>query len=442
MADTTEFRRAIKAGDVERVKRMLKSHFNPNTRYSHEWTALHFAAKDGNNQIAELLLDGGAEVNALSALWETALDQARRHDHAAVAKLIERRCAKPGFQVSLHAAVYAGDLKWVKKHLDSGADINLRCKGQLPLCIALERRHWSIGRYLLKSGADVKRAQSDGDTALHCAARYADEALIKALIRAGADVNAPGAWNWRPLSVAAAVGNIEIVQLLMAQGAKVNADAAGSAIDAGYDDLARFLIEQGARVSLRQAVECGDVGLVRRMIHEGVDLNEGDKHSSHSPVATAIEKDRPDIVQMLLEAGADPNVQTSVLEGKNYLLGGDTPLHEAVYRASAKFVKLLLTYGADPDIQNARSESALELAKRREKTHLVQLMEKHLENRIAKDAVQKLFTIAKVAELLSVDESFVTDLIKRGKLVQLKLDAVTIRVPESSLAKYLGSLRP
>jgi ankyrin repeat protein len=116
-------------------------------------------------------------------------------------------------------------------------------------------------------------------------------------------------------------------------------------------------------------------------------------------------------------------------------------LHDAVHSGSARLVKVLLAYGADPDIQDARSQSPLEVAKRRDKTRLVHLMEKHLEERMAKNAVEKLLTIAKVAALLSVDEAFVVNLIKTGKVAQLKLDPDTVRVPEGSLARYLASLR-
>ena len=48
--------------------------------------------------------------------------------------------------------------------------------------------------------------------------------------------------------------------------------------------------------------------------------------------------------EILLQSGADPNVQNS--------RKGETPLHVAVYSGSAEIVELLLRHGANMDIQN------------------------------------------------------------------------------------------
>ena len=104
-------------------------------------------------------------------------------------------------------------------------------------------------------------------------------------------------------------------------------------------------------------------------------------------------------------------------------------------------VKLLLSHGADPDIQDAKALSPLEIAKRRGNTHLVNLMEGHLERKQTEKALQQLYTVHKVAELLSVEEAFVLNLIAKGKLRKVKLDADTVRIPASSVAQFLASLK-
>jgi ankyrin repeat protein len=441
MADTKKFRQAIKDSDLEVLKAITATRFDVNTRYQHDWTGLHFAAKAKQVGIVRLLI-AGIEVNAVSEIWQTPLDVARQHGNDSVLDALTKAGGKSATDMWVHAAVFAGDAAKVKKHLASGADVNALVRGELPLCIALERRRWPMADHLLKAGADVNRAQADKDTALHCAARSgADGKTIKKIIKAGADVNARGRWNWRPLSVAADAGELEIATLLIASGAKANSEAAGAALEQGHDDLTRMLIDEGAKVSLCQAVKCGHIPVVRRMIQQGVDLNASDEDSSRFPLILAIENDRSEIAEMLLAAGADPNAQTSVHHGRDYVYGGDTPLHEAVSSGSAKLVKLLLNYGADPDIQDAGNETPLETAKRRGRGHLVDVMEKHLESKITRSAVEKLLTVAAVASLLSVDEPFVQGLIRQGKLSQLKLDPVTLRIPESSVARYLPNLR-
>ncbi len=442
MADTKKFRQAIKDGDLEAVKAITATRFDINTRYQHDWTGLHFAAKAKHVGIVRLLIDAGIDINAVSEIWQTPLDVARQHGNDSIIDAVTKAGGRSATDMWVHAAVFAGDAGKLKKHLASGADVNALVRGELPLCIALERRRWPMVDHLLKAGADVKRAQADKDTALHSAARSgADEKIIRKIIKAGADLNARGRWNWRPLSVAADAGELEIASILIAHRAKPNSDAAAAALEQGHDDVARMLIDAGAKVSLCQAVKCGHIPVVRRMIQEGADLDASDDDSSRFPLILAIENDRPEIVEMLLAAGADVNAQTPVHHGREYVYGGDTPLNEAVSCGSAKLVKLLLNYGADPDMQGGGNESPLEMAKRRGRGHLVDVMEKHLESKITRSAVEKLLTVAAVASLLSVDESFVQDLLRQGKLSQLKLDPVTLRIPESSVARYLASLR-
>ena len=115
-------------------------------------------------------------------------------------------------------------------------------------------------------------------------------------------------------------------------------------------------------------------------------------------------------------------------------------MHLAVLKASARMVKLLLAAGADPDADNDEHLTPLELAKRRGSSHLVHLMESHIDRNRRDRAVEQLYTIHRVAELLSVDTPFVLQLIKTGKLLELKLNPETSRIPESSVGRYLSGL--
>jgi hypothetical protein len=144
--------------------------------------------------------------------------------------------------------------------------------------------------------------------------------------------------------------------------------------------------------------------------------------------------------QARLEFTANPNEQDETLQGSEAPFGGDTPLHDAVHKGSVKMVKLLLAHGADPDIQNAQGLSPIELAKRRDQTHLVSLMEKQIDRAVIGESIDQLYTVGKVAELLSVEEAFVTKLLAEGKLRQVKLDATMTRIPASSPRKHVSKL--
>jgi excisionase family DNA binding protein len=241
-------------------------------------------------------------------------------------------------------------------------------------------------------------------------------------------------------------GHEDGVRFLIQNGADASyraKDRTGPVSEAVHEDhfeLARFLIDSGANCSLHHAVQCGHLAKARQLLSEGADVREEDDRWIGPPMAVAIWQDSVEMVQRLLEFKANPNEQDEICQGSDGPFGGNTPLHDAVLKGSVKMVKLLLAHGADPDIQNAQRLSPLELAKRRDQTHLVSLMEKQIDRAVIGESVDQLYTISKVAELLSIEEAFVTKLLAEGKLRQVKLDATLTRIPASSLKKYIAKL--
>jgi excisionase family DNA binding protein len=447
MFNTNKVRSAIKAGDTKLLEEMLPEGLDPNATLKQHWTLLHLAAKAGQASIVAFLLDRGARVNAQSGMRQTPLDVALNGQQTKIAELLQKHGGRKGVELSLHSAVLAGDIKLVKKHLEAGADINSRDRGELPLCLALSRHRWDVAALLLKKRADVTKRQENRNMALHEAA-YAgvDGTVLKAILDLGADVNAVGCDSMTPLCCAASGGHEDAAKFLMQNEADVGfraKDGTGpvsEAIHAAHVALARFFIDSGAKCSLHHAVQCDHLARARQLLSEGADVQEEDDCYMDSPMGVAIWNDSVEMVKLLMEFGASPNDQKPISQGRDGAYGGDTPLHNAVQKGSAKMVKLLLAHGADPDIQNAYRLSPVELAKRRDQTHLVNLMEKQIDRSVIGESVEQLLTIGKVAELLSVEEAFVTKLLADGKLRHVKLDTNITRIPASSLRKYITKL--
>lgn len=69
---------AVDFGDEKAAKMLLrcaKCNVNPYT-YFHRLTPLHFAAQDGRNELVELLIDNGADINARNHSLGTPLNYA------------------------------------------------------------------------------------------------------------------------------------------------------------------------------------------------------------------------------------------------------------------------------------------------------------------------------------------------------------------------------
>lgn len=61
-----ELIKAVKSRDIKRVIELLERGANPNAKDEYGWTPLHHAAKKGSVDIAKLLINKGANVNAKS----------------------------------------------------------------------------------------------------------------------------------------------------------------------------------------------------------------------------------------------------------------------------------------------------------------------------------------------------------------------------------------
>ena len=111
----------------------------------------------------------------------------------------------------------------------------------------------------------------------------------------------------------------------------------------------------------------GHVELLERLLARGADL-EIAAHNNlrvrplHGAVAHSDPTRAVTLARILLDAGADPNVQQD---------GGMSPLHEAVYNANSELVDLLLDSGANPHLSNDDGDSPLQLARSKGETSIV-----------------------------------------------------------------------
>ena len=83
----------IQGADVEMIKLVLARRADLNTVDKHGWTALMWAAFRNYEDVAKLLLAGGADVN-LKTQAGTALSVATQYHHPAIAKLLQDAGAK------------------------------------------------------------------------------------------------------------------------------------------------------------------------------------------------------------------------------------------------------------------------------------------------------------------------------------------------------------
>jgi ankyrin repeat protein len=124
----------------------------------------------------------------------------------------------------LHLAAFFGWAELANTLIDRGADVNSRSTNSMkntPLHAAAAGGHVLLVDLLLKRGAHPNATQEGGWTALHTAAQSGNRALAEMLLANGADVNQRAENNQSPLDMALLKGHQDMVELLEQLGAKL-----------------------------------------------------------------------------------------------------------------------------------------------------------------------------------------------------------------------------
>ncbi|KLU92670.1 hypothetical protein MAPG_11614 [Magnaporthiopsis poae ATCC 64411] len=185
------------------------------------WTPLQWAAENGLETVARLLLDRGADKDAGDGSSSTPLHRATKNGHEAVTRLLVQagadKNAKDGYgRTPLHWAAENGHEAVARLLVQAGADKNAKdSDGRTPLHWAAENGHEAVARLLVQAGAD-KEAKDNygGGTPLHWAAMNGHEAIVRLLVQAGADKEAKDRYGGTPLHLAAEKGHEAIARLL------------------------------------------------------------------------------------------------------------------------------------------------------------------------------------------------------------------------------------
>ncbi len=151
---------AAATGRAQRVRELLKKDPELAHAYSSDgWTALHL--NFGNGEIVKILLDSGADINAVSKNRFVAapLQGAAASKRLEIARLLLARGAKvntrgEGGGSPLHEAAGNGQIEFAQLLLDHGADVNAKDDdSKTPLTIALEYKQTEMAKFLREHGA-------------------------------------------------------------------------------------------------------------------------------------------------------------------------------------------------------------------------------------------------------------------------------------------------
>jgi ankyrin repeat protein len=215
--------------------------------------------------------------------------------------------------------------------------------GDLPLTKAVKSHDLNAVRALLKQGVDVNAHQADGATALHWAAYLDDLEATDLLLRAKAVADTTNELGVTPLYLACENGGAAVVERLLAGGASANATL------------------PSGETALMTAARSGNVRSVKALIAKGAKLEAVESTEGQNALMWAVSYKHPNVVQALIEAGADVRAKSKIRpvmrsrggrgEGGKAVLneGGFSPLLFAARVGDLASARLLVAAGADPN---------------------------------------------------------------------------------------------
>ncbi len=414
---------AAARGEMAAVRSLLQQKVDVNAPLADGTTALHWAVRAGDLETTERLIHAGANVKAADHDGVTPIYLACSNVNAAIiGKLLDAgvdpNSASPNGETALMTVARIGSTGALKVLLDRGAAVNAKdnVAGSTALMWAVRENHPVVVQLLMEHGAEANAFTRTGKTpprrppnagggshglgivrsgwpdrgsqdptpgamsALLYAVRDGRLDLVRMLVAAGADVNQGEANKITPLLMAIANGHVEVAKYLIDHRADPNAadywgraplwaavelrnldlDKSG---ENGVDrpavlDLIKTLLDRGSKLDARIA----EVPPIRRWIMPVGDLSWVD-FTGQTPFVRAALSGDITVMRLLLDRGADPNIQTfskttalMAAAGVNWAVGQTyTESKESLLEA----VKLCLEKGADVNAANSMGITAV-----------------------------------------------------------------------------------
>lgn len=288
---------------------------DPGHRDQDGMTPLLLAAYEGNENVLELLLEAGADVD------ETAGPDGEVQFAATVTPLL--------------AAAAMGHMGTVSKLLFWGADVDaIDSEGRTALCLAAARGSVEVVRSLLDRGLDENHKDDLGWTPLHAAACEGHKVVCGVLIEQGSmvKVGEMDIEGRTALILAAQEGHVSTVRLLLDRRCPIDHRAYD-----GHSALSAALLEE-------------QIDVAELLMRRGADTDVRDAEGRPLLYLLALEG-RLEMATLLLEKGGVP------LESRD--AEGRTALHVACWQGYVEMVNLLLNHSANPNAQDSEGRPPL-----------------------------------------------------------------------------------
>ncbi len=337
----TALMHAAQMGSVDIVEFLLASRADGIFMNHHHTAAIHLAAEEGHYEIVKILIECGQFPSQMWKKRQSPLLRAAQHGHTKIIEYLLRILPEQGAQQildeALTGAIDGQNCDCVKLLLDQGAGHyapthNPNAASYPRESLGLANRHNKLVQ----------------------AAAYDNVQVVQALLDKGASPNSA----WKSQTPMWVTKNADILRVLIAYGGDIN------------NKLHFGIPLSFTRGILPMFCQSENEACVRVLLETGADpdvypssIEQGSKPDPHwkymTPLITCVENDNPDLVDLLLQYGADINrptvlshlvlrddESTPAIETREELY---TPIQCALAIGNARIVQSLVLAGMDPD---------------------------------------------------------------------------------------------
>lgn len=237
----------------------------------------------GNSYIdtAKILIENGANINAVDIEGWSALSYAVNNGDIEIAKLLLENKAKikDELLIAIKSPIVESRINIMKLLIDNKANINYTDEnGFNPLNIAIESGDMELTKFLITNGADVNGLMQDGVSLIGYAIAQNNMDLLQILIENGANVNYTGGDSWAntPLQTASRLGLDNVVRILLTRNVDINAvdmngnTALHTAALNSQLSVVKLLLEKNPNLDIQNKV--GNTALHLAVISGNIDI--------------------------------------------------------------------------------------------------------------------------------------------------------------------------
>ena len=237
----------------------------------------------GNSYIdtAKILIENGANINAVDIEGWSALSYAVNNGDIEIAKLLLENKAKikDELLIAIKSPIVESRINIMKLLIDNKANINYTDEnGFNPLNIAIESGDMELTKFLITNGANVNSLMQDGVSLIGYAIAQNNMDLLQILIENGANVNYTNGDSWAdtPLKTASRLGLDNVVRILLTRNVDINAvdmngnTALHTAALNSQLSIVKLLLEKNPSLDIQNKV--GNTALHLAVISGNIDI--------------------------------------------------------------------------------------------------------------------------------------------------------------------------